>query len=82
MVTGSTAPAPPSLLDGLSAAPQPVPPAIPPMPLAAGAGTRTQASEAGPNEDMVSQLERLAKLRESGAITQFEFQAAKDKLLR
>jgi hypothetical protein len=31
---------------------------------------------------MVSQLERLAKLRESGAITQFEFQAAKDKLLR
>ncbi len=31
--------------------------------------------------DLVTKLERLAKLRDSGALTQFEFQAAKDKLL-
>jgi hypothetical protein len=82
MVPGSTAPAPApasaSLLDGLSVAPQPMPAAVPAA-TKAGSGLVT---EAGPNDDMVSQLERLARLRESGAITQFEFQAAKDKLLR
>ena len=37
---------------------------------------------AGPDDaDLVTKLERLAKLRDSGALTQFEFQAAKDKLL-
>lgn len=34
-----------------------------------------------PEVDLVTKLERLAKLRDSGALTQFEFQAAKDKLL-
>jgi hypothetical protein len=32
--------------------------------------------------DLVTKLERLARLRESGALTEFEFQSAKDKLLR
>ncbi len=31
--------------------------------------------------DLVTKLERLARLRESGALTEFEFQSAKDKLL-
>ncbi len=31
--------------------------------------------------DLVTKLERLARLRESGALSEFEFQSAKDKLL-
>ena len=34
------------------------------------------------SEDTVSQLERLAKLHESGAITDEEFQEAKQKILK
>jgi hypothetical protein len=33
------------------------------------------------DEDLVTKLERLARLRESGALTEVEFQAAKDRLL-
>ena len=36
---------------------------------------------ASPDVDLVTKLERLAKLRDAGALSQFEFQAAKDKLL-
>jgi hypothetical protein len=44
-------------------------------------GPGITAYPAGDDGDLVSKLERLARLRESGAITQFEFQAAKQKLL-
>jgi hypothetical protein len=40
------------------------------------------ARELQPDADLVTKLERLARLRESGALTEFEFQSAKDKLLR
>ncbi len=39
-------------------------------------------SAAAPEEDLVSQLERLARLHANGALTSDEYQAAKDKLLR
>jgi hypothetical protein len=38
-------------------------------------------SDADPQDDLVSKLERLAVLRESGALTQDEFGAAKQRLL-
>ena len=36
---------------------------------------------AGAGEDRISQLERLAKLREQGALTESEFQAEKARVL-
>ena len=54
------------LLTGLSAEPGPV----------------TSAAPVPDDADLVTKLERLARLRDSGALTQFEFQSAKDKLLR
>lgn len=45
---------------------------------AAGAGFGAQPTVGG---DRISELERLAKLRESGALTESEFQAQKQKLL-
>ncbi len=50
--------------------------------LLAGLTAPVTPASAGPDDaDLVTKLERLAKLRDSGALTQFEFQAAKDKLL-
>ena len=43
-------------------------------------GTPT-VEPANAEADLVTKLERLTKLRDSGALTLFEFQAAKDKLL-
>jgi hypothetical protein len=78
---------PASLLDGLTGTPAA---AMSPGPAAGPAALTRETTfppgsglTGGPGEDddLVSRLERLAKLRETGAITQFEFQAAKDKLL-
>jgi hypothetical protein len=50
--------------------------------LLAGLTAPVTPADSGPDDaDLVTKLERLAKLRDSGALTQFEFQAAKDKLL-
>jgi hypothetical protein len=40
------------------------------------------AVPASPGDDLVTQLEKLAALRESGALTDAEFDAAKTELLR
>jgi hypothetical protein len=39
------------------------------------------ASDAGGGDDRLAQLERLAKLRDSGALTETEFQTEKARLL-
>ncbi len=49
-------------------------------PLLSGDAVPT-SREAAPDSDMISQLERLAQLRASGAISEEEFRAAKARLL-
>lgn len=58
------------------AAPPPQPPPPPPAPPAPPA-----AAPASPEVDLVAGLSRLAHLRDSGALTEEEFQAAKARLL-
>jgi hypothetical protein len=66
------APAPPA---------QATAPADPMAGLAHVPGPVPAGGEPGPDADLVTKLERLARLRESGALSEFEFQSAKDRLL-
>lgn len=51
------------------------------QPAAPAPGRRPQARDADDNADLVTKLERLTRLRESGALTELEFRTAKDRLL-
>ena len=46
-----------------------------------GSGTGQAAASGGGEEDRVAQLERLAKLKESGALTEQEFEREKARIL-
>ncbi|MEA2125097.1 MAG: hypothetical protein QOI80_1879 [Solirubrobacteraceae bacterium] len=63
--------------DGKIARGAPAPPGETPW----AAWTQAMAPGAGPAPDVVSQLERLAALKASGALTEAEFAAEKAKLL-
>jgi hypothetical protein len=70
---------------GVSAPPPPTPqppPATPRQPMPAPPPIRTHTPGGGaPKEDGLEQLEKLKKLRDSGALTDSEFAAAKAKIL-
>jgi putative oligomerization/nucleic acid binding protein len=72
-------------LSAVRALAQARPAVAPPAGLMAGLspvpGPVIAGQDSEPDADLVTKLERLARLRDSGALTQFEFQAAKDKLL-
>jgi hypothetical protein len=57
-------------------------PVVAPVPPVAVPAAPASLAPVPDEADLVAKLERLAKLYESGALTLFEFQAAKDKLLR
>lgn len=67
-----------------AAPPAAAPPAPPPPPVAAPVAPPPVAAPALPvaaDGDLVNALSRLAQLRDAGALTEAEFQAAKSRLL-
>lgn len=59
----------------------PPPPAVPPPQSAPPPPAPPAVADGGQELDLVSQLGRLAQLRDTGALTEEEFQAAKARIL-
>lgn len=75
---------PPGAAPPAAAPPAAAPPAPPPSPAAAPVAPPPVAVPAPPvaaDGDLVNALSRLAQLRDAGALTETEFQAAKSRLL-